>query len=127
MIASVHVPSGNGGGRQQLRRLFEQCYHDGRVCRVDTRTRNHTCFQVDYVKVVTRATCSQDAVQLLQAAEDWQHEVLLSYPHRPLPGIIVLAMGSAGQVSRVLNKVNEQPSGSHMFVIVGADADSSDA
>ncbi len=82
IIASHHEFNSNGGSEDNLRRIYTQCSQNGRA---------------DVVKVVVMATCEQDAIRLMRVAQDTK------LPNSP--PLISLAMGAAGQISRVLNKV----------------------
>lgn len=80
IIGSIHQFHSNGGSNAELAALFV------------TAAMND---QADYVKVVIMAQSTHDASRLMHMA----HESPVSKPK------IVLAMGSAGKVSRVLNEV----------------------
>lgn len=88
IIASYHVPHSNGGSEEELSNLFRTCAHDGKV---------------GIVKVVVMAAHENDAVRISYLA----NSVAFPSPSSVVasrPRIIALAMGSKGQLSRVLNQ-----------------------
>lgn len=88
IISSHHVPRANGGSAEDLRRLFDLCANAGGAEKADV------------AKVVVLASDERDAVRITHVAD----EVAAAYEPRGI-AVIALAMGAAGRLSRVCNRV----------------------
>eukprot|EP01083_Nonionella_stella_P024209 66917_1 len=83
IIGSLHFPGENGGSVDELKQLFVKCSKNNRA---------------DVAKLVTTATHTDDAIRIITAA----HALRGDPEFRP--GLIALAMGEAGKLSRVFNQ-----------------------
>eukprot|EP00035_Acanthoeca_spectabilis_P013322 m.246680 g.246680 ORF g.246680 m.246680 type:complete len:254 (+) comp15856_c0_seq12:3265-4026(+) len=96
VIGSHHFKDSNGGTVADLRAQFMHCAHGGLV---------------NIVKVVTMAQTLDDAMHLIEASRTLslpplatgKKRVLISHEKIEI-GVIALAMGAAGTLSRILNR-----------------------